>query len=60
MSLIGSFSYLQVARIYITALISLNLGQILTLTTDLAVLGRLKKRGFHAFLVDIDPILFLF
>ena len=37
---------------------SLNLGQIPPLTTELAALERLKNRCHHFFSVAIDPILF--
>ena len=56
--LIGSFSYLQVMRTCIKAWMSLNLGQIPPLTTELAALERLKNRRHHFFSVAIDPILF--
>ena len=51
--LIGSFSYLQVMRIYIKAYMSLNFGQIPLLTTE-----RLKKSMSSRISVDIDPIFF--
>ena len=56
--LIGSFSYLQVMRTYIKAYMSLNFGQILPLTTELAALERLKNRCHQVIFVDIDPIFF--
>ena len=56
--LIGSFSYLQVMRTYIKAYMSLNFGQIPSLTTELAALERLKNRCHHVISVDIDPIFF--
>ena len=37
---------------------SLNFGQILPLTTELAALERLKNRCHHVISVDIDPIFF--
>ena len=37
---------------------SLNLGQIPPLTTELAALERLKNRRHHFFSVAIDPIIF--
>ena len=40
--LIGSFSYLQVMKTYIKAYMSLNFGQIPSLTSELAALERLK------------------
>ena len=54
----GSFSYLQVMRTCIKAWMSLNLGQIPPLTTELAALERLKNRCHHVISVDIDPIFF--
>ena len=56
--LIGYFSYLQVMRTYIKAYMSLNFGQILPLTTELAALERLKNRCHYIMSVDIDPIFF--
>ena len=56
--LIGSFSYLQVIRTYIKAYMSLNFGQIPSLTTELAALERLKDRCHHVISVNIDPIFF--
>ena len=56
--LIGSFSYMQVMRIYIKAYTSLNFGQIPPLTTELAALELLKNRYHHVISVDIDPIFF--
>ena len=41
---IGSFSFLQVTRTTIKACMSLNLGGIPQLTTELAALERLKKQ----------------
>ena len=52
--LIGSFSYLQVMRTCIKALMSLNFCQIPPLTTELP----LKRQSHHFFSVAIDPILF--
>ena len=43
-------------RTYIKAYMSLNFGQILPLTTELAALERLKNRCHHVISVDIDPI----
>ena len=37
---------------------SLNFGQIPSLTTELAALERLKNRCHHVISVDIDPIFF--
>ena len=37
---------------------SLNLGQMLPLTVELAALERLKNRRYYFFSVAIDPILF--
>ena len=45
-------------RTYIKAYMSLNFGQIPSLTTELAALERLKNRCRHVISVDIDPILF--
>ena len=45
-------------RTYIKAYMSLNLGQIPPLTTELAALERLKNRCHHVISVDIDPIFF--
>ena len=42
--LIGSSSFLQVTRTTIKALMSLNLGRIPPLTSELAALERLKKK----------------
>ena len=42
--LIGSFSFLQVARTTIKAWMSLNVGRIPPLTSELAALERLKKQ----------------
>ena len=56
--LIGSFSYLQVMRTYIKTCMTLNFGQIPSLTTELAALERLKNRCHHLISVDIDPIFF--
>ena len=43
-------------RTYIKAYMSLNFGQISPLTTELAVLERLKTRCHHVASIDIDPI----
>ena len=43
---------------YIKAYMSLNFGQILPLTTELAALECLKIRCHHIISVDIDPIIF--
>ena len=45
-------------RTYIKAYMSLNFGQILPVTTELAALERLKNRCHHVISVDIDPIFF--
>ena len=45
-------------RTCIKAWMNLNLGQIPTLTMELAALERLKNRCHHFFSVAIDPILF--
>ena len=45
-------------RTYIKAYMSLNFGQILPLTTELAALERLKNRCHQVIFVDIDPIFF--
>ena len=45
-------------RTYIKAYMSLNFGQIPSLTTELAALERLKNRCHHVISVDIDPIFF--
>ena len=45
-------------RTYIKAYMSLNLIQIPPLTTELAVLERLKNRCHHVISIDIDPIFF--
>ena len=45
-------------RTCIKAWMSLNLGQIPTLTMELAALERLKNRCHHFVSVAIDPILF--
>ena len=45
-------------RTYIKAYMSLNFGQIPSLTTVLAALERLKNRCHHVISVDIDPIFF--
>ena len=45
-------------RTCIKAWMSLNLGQIPSLTMELAALERLKIRRHHFFPVAIDPILF--
>ena len=37
---------------------SLNIGQITPLTTELAALERLKNRCHHVISIDIDPIFF--
>ena len=39
---------------------SLNFGQILPLTTELAALKRLKNRCHQVISIDIDPIFFKF
>ena len=45
-------------RTYIKAYMSLNFGQIPSLTTELAALERLKNRPHHFFSIAIDRILF--
>ena len=45
-------------RTCIKAYMSLNFGQIPTLTMALAALERLKNRFHHVISVDIDPIFF--
>ena len=45
-------------RTYIKAYMSLNFGQIPSLTTELAALERLKNRWHHVISVAIDPIFF--
>ena len=45
-------------RTHIKAYMSLNFGQIPPLTTELAVLERLKNRCHHVISVDIDPNFF--
>ena len=45
-------------RTYIKAYMSLNLGQIPPLTTELAALERLKNQCHQVISVDIDPIFF--
>ena len=45
-------------RTCIKAWMSLNLGQILPLTMELAALGRLRNGRHHFVSVAIDPILF--
>ena len=45
--LIGSSSFLQVTRTTIKALMSLNLGRIPPLTSELAALERLKKTSYN-------------
>ena len=45
-------------RTYIKAYMSLNIGQITPLTTELAAIEHLKNRCHHVISVDIDPIFF--
>ena len=45
-------------RTYIKAYRSLNFGQVLPQTTELAALERLKNRCHHVISVDSDPIFF--
>ena len=58
--LIGSSSYLQVTRTYITSRTSSKLGQIGPMTAALAALGRLKKKSPYILKAKSNFTLFIF